>query len=107
MHPPKAQPLDLPPPGPRSPGLRTVVEMNPMYLFRWEEPQQAFVLLYPEGVVKLNGSAGAVLGAVDGERSVADIAALLSARYGDADLSSDVLEFMETAYAQGWIRTKS
>lgn len=75
-------------------GLPTVVEMNPMYLFRWEEPQQAFVLLYPEGVVRLNGPAGAILGAVDGERSVADI-------------TSDVLEFMETAHAQGWIRTKS
>lgn len=98
----KTQPPDLP-----SPGLRSVVEMNPMYLFRWEEPQQAFVLLYPEGVVKLNGPAGAILGAVDGRRSVADIAALLSARYGDADITSDVLEFMETAHAQGWIRTKS
>lgn len=102
MHPARTPPPDLPPPG-----LPTVVEMNPMYLFRWEEPQQAFVLLYPEGVVKLNGPAGAILGAVDGRRSVADIAALLSARYGDADLSSDVLEFMETAHAQGWIRTKS
>lgn len=89
------------------PGPQTVVEMNPMYLFRWEEPQQAFVLLYPEGVVKLNGSAGAVLGAVDGRRSVADIAALLSESYGGADIAPDVLEFMETAHAQGWIRTKS
>lgn len=84
-----------------------VVEMNPMYLFRWEEPQQAFVLLYPEGVVKLNGPAGDILGAVDGVRTVAEIIALLSDRYDGADVGPDVLEFMETAHAQSWIRTKS
>lgn len=95
------------PPDRQAPDSRTVVEMNPMYLLRWEEAQQAFVLLYPEGVVKLNGPAGEILGAVDGARSVADIIALLSDRYDGADVGPDILEFMETAHAQSWIRTKS
>ena len=38
-----------------------VIEINPVYLFRWEEPQQAHVLLYPEGVVKVNESGAAIL----------------------------------------------
>lgn len=33
--------------------------INPLFLFRWEQTQQAYVLLYPEGVVKLNDTARA------------------------------------------------
>ena len=31
---------------------------------QWEPAQEAHVLLYPEGMVKLNGSAGAILSAL-------------------------------------------
>ena len=40
--------------------------LNPMYLFRWEPTQDSHVLLYPEGIVKLNQTAGA-LGKLEGE----------------------------------------
>ena len=26
-------------------------ELNPMFLFRWEDTQDSYVLLYPEGLV--------------------------------------------------------
>lgn len=84
-----------------------VVELNPMYLFRWEEPQQAHVLLYPEGVVKLNESAAEILKTLGSERSIAAIVSDLSARFGGADVEPDVLEFLEVAYAKGWIRTRA
>ncbi len=36
-------------------------EIRPPFLFRWEESQQAHVLLYPEGIVKLNATGGEIL----------------------------------------------
>jgi pyrroloquinoline quinone biosynthesis protein D len=83
-----------------------VIEILPTFLLRWEEPQQAHVLLYPEGVVKLNVSAAEILKEVGDDRSVGAIITELSARYGGADVGPDVIEFLEIAYAKGWIRTK-
>lgn len=85
-----------------------VMELNPNFHFRWEEPQQSHVLLYPEGIVKLNDSAAEILEicAMRG-LTVAAGAEQLSLRYDGADLQKDVVEFMELAYAKGWIRPKS
>lgn len=84
-----------------------IPEINPLYLLRWEEPQQAHVMLYPEGVVKLNETAAAILLLCDGMRSAGDIAAELTQRYTNADVSSGVYRFLETSHAKGWIRIKS
>lgn len=84
-----------------------VVELNPNFHFRWEEPQQANVLLYPEGIVKLNETAAAILEACTGGQSIAVGAAELAERYGKADLTADALKFLEVAHAKGWIRIKS
>ena len=48
-------------------GPRAIVEINPVYLFRWEESQNAHILLYPEGVVKLNDTAAEILKTCTGE----------------------------------------
>ena len=84
-----------------------VVELNPNYHFRWEEPQQAHVLLYPEGIVKLNETAASILERCADGRSIAGVAADLSQQYGEANLSLDVLKFLEVAHAKGWVRIKS
>lgn len=84
-----------------------IVDLHPNYHFRWEEPQQAYVLLYPEGIVKLNKSAAEIIGACLGGRSVIAIAAELSARYDGRDVSNDVVKFLEVAHAKGWIWIKS
>ncbi len=51
------------------------------------------VLLYPEGAVLLNDSGRAILELVDGQRTIAEIVAILSERY-QADVSSDVVEYL-------------
>ncbi len=84
-----------------------IVEMNPMYLFRWEEPQQAYVLLYPEGVVKLNETAAAILQLCDGTKSAKEIIAELNKKYTDTDVSESIYKFLEVSHAKGWIRVKS
>lgn len=71
---------------------------------QWEEAQNCHVLLYPEGMVKLNDSASLILGCVDGSRSVGDIIADLSARFPDVeDIAGDIEEFMAIASARRWI----
>ena len=40
------------------------------FRLQWEPAQDAHVLLFPEGQVKLNGSAGEIMKRCDGERSV-------------------------------------
>jgi pyrroloquinoline quinone biosynthesis protein D len=84
-----------------------VVELNPNYHFRWEEPQQSHVLLYPEGIVKLNETAAAILNACTGAPSIAAGTAMLSRRYRKRNLDAEVLKFLEVAHAKGWIRVKS
>ena len=41
-----------------------------LYRLQWEEAQKAHVLLYPEGMIQLNGSAGEILRRCDGERTL-------------------------------------
>jgi pyrroloquinoline quinone biosynthesis protein D len=86
--------------------LDDVVELSPSFHFRWEEPQRAYVLLYPEGIVKLNESAAAILETCTGGASIAAGAAELAARYGRNDLEHEALKFLEVAHAKGWIRVK-
>jgi hypothetical protein len=44
-----------------------------------------------------------VLGLCDGERSVDDIVATLSARYGDADVTDDVRELLDGLGRRGLV----
>jgi len=82
-------------------------EINPLYVFRWEEQEQAFLLLYPEGIIKLNDSAGNILKLCSGERSLEQIIAELKKLFGVDDLEDDIYSFMEVAIGKGWIRVKS
>ncbi|WP_165856025.1 pyrroloquinoline quinone biosynthesis peptide chaperone PqqD [Marinobacter sp. JSM 1782161] len=79
-------------------------KLRPGFRFQWEPAQQAHVLLYPEGMVKLNESAGAILGEVNGEQTVGQIIDSLQARFPDAgDLSEDICQFLEEARERHWI----
>jgi pyrroloquinoline quinone biosynthesis protein D len=80
------------------------VELNPMYHYQWEEPQQAYILLYPEGLVKLNDTAAAVLGHCLDSRPVSAVIDALAASYADADIAADVIEFLQDCVGKGWIR---
>jgi pyrroloquinoline quinone biosynthesis protein D len=78
--------------------------INRIYRLQWEESQQSFVLLYPEGMVQLNGSAGEIMAQCDGKQSVSDVINSLQAKFPEAgDLSADILEFLEVARDKHWI----
>ncbi len=75
------------------------------FRFQWEEAQACFVLLYPEGMVKLNPAAGEILKRCDGQRTVDDIIGELEEQFSVPDLANDVLEFFVEADGKGWIAT--
>src|SRR2546430_555315 len=60
---------------------------------QYDDVRQRPVLLYPEGALLLNASAAEILALCDGERTIADIAAALGARY-EADVTADVTEYL-------------
>jgi len=73
------------------------------FRLQWEEAQQAFVLLYPEGMVQLNASAGQILSRCDGQRSVGEVVAELERDFETEDLADDVLAFLDLAEQQRWV----
>ena len=82
------------------------IGIAPGYRFQWEEAQQAHVLLYPEGMVKLSVTAGEILKRCDGAANLDTIVADLQRQFPDAELAGDVCEFLEGAYERGWISTR-
>lgn len=74
---------------------------------QFEPAQGCHVLLYPEGMIKLNDSASEILQQVDGKRSVAEIIGNLQQRFPDVpSIDEDILAFMEVAHAQFWIELR-
>jgi pyrroloquinoline quinone biosynthesis protein D len=74
-----------------------------LFRMQWEEAQGAYVLLYPEGMVKLNQSAGEILKRCDGERDVPAIVADIEQTFNATGLEADVKSFLEIATERGWI----
>ncbi len=84
-----------------------IVELTRNFRFQWEEAQGCHVLLYPEGMVKLNPAAGEILKRCDGTRSIDQIVTDLNASFPGAEgLSDDVYSFLKTAHDNQWIRRK-
>ena len=73
--------------------------------FQWEEAQQSYVILFPEGMVKLHGGAGEVIKRVDGKTSVGDIVTELKTAFPDAEnIEADIIGMFDMAYGKAWIR---
>jgi pyrroloquinoline quinone biosynthesis protein D len=77
------------------------------FRLQWESAQNAHVLLYPEGMVKLNASAGEILSRCSGTLTVAQIVSDLERAFGRDDLASDVAQFLAFALERGWIEPQT
>ncbi len=83
--------------------LDDIPAIQARFRLQWEPAQNAHVLLYPEGMVKLSESAAHILNRVDGSASIANIILDLERAFPGVDLKSDVLEFLNIAQEHGWI----
>jgi pyrroloquinoline quinone biosynthesis protein D len=85
-------------------GLSHQPRMANHFRLQWEEVQKSWVLLYPEGMVKLNGSAGEILHRLDGVKTVQTIVDDLERQFEATGLAPDVLDFLAISQRQGWVK---
>ena len=83
-----------------------IPQIAPTFRFQWEQVQDCYVVLYPEGMVKLSASAGEIMKRCDGQNTVTNILEDLHRTFPDADLDKDVFKFLEEAHEHGWLRKK-
>ncbi len=74
------------------------------FRLQWEEAQDCYVILYPEGMVKLNTAAGEILKRCDGKTQVAALIEDLKLQFPGTDLDNDVYTFLSVAHEKQWIR---
>ena len=86
-----------------SPDSATIPRIGHGFRLQWEPAQDCHVLLYPEGMVKLNQSSGEILKRCDGQRSAQAIVADLEAAFSTAGLEREVIAFLELAEKQRWV----
>ena len=87
-----------------TPAPHTRYQLRRGWRLQWEAMQGGYVILYPEGMVTLSPTAGAILVLVDGRQTLATIIATLQQRYPDADsLATDVTQFLHDAEQNGWL----
>ena len=77
------------------------------FRLQWEPAQNAHVLLYPEGMVKLNASAGEILSRCDGKRTLDEIIADLERTFSQGGLTQDVTSFVAYALGQKWLEIRA
>ncbi len=82
-----------------------VFALAPHHRFQWEEAQNSYVILFPEGMVKLHGGAGEVIKRLDGKATVGDVVDDLKTTFPDAeDIESDIIGMFELALSKAWLR---
>ena len=82
---------------PLKPALRATFRLQ------FEPAQDAWVLLYPEGMVQLNPSAAEILRRCDGSRTVDAIVEELQEAFNAQGLGPDVVALLAEGQRRGWI----
>ncbi|MBT5165896.1 MAG: pyrroloquinoline quinone biosynthesis peptide chaperone PqqD [Nitrosomonadales bacterium] len=84
--------------------IEDIYKIAAHHRFQWEKAQDCYVILFPEGMVKLNGGAGEVLNLVNGESNVELITNTLIKKFPDApDIAKDIVGMIELALDKAWI----
>ena len=78
-------------------------KLSGLFRLQWEPAQDAHVLLYPEGMVKLNQSAAQILLRCDGTRDLPALIADLEQAFNAKGLAPEVEAFVEHARSRGWL----
>ena len=92
-------------PNPQPGALNAALQpkLNRLFRLQFEPAQDAHVLLYPEGMVKLNQSAAQILLRCDGTRDIAAIVADLEHTFNTTGLAPEVETFIAHAIERSWL----
>ncbi len=72
--------------------------------FQWEKAQDCYVILFPEGMVKLNASSGEILKLVYGLTSVELIIETIKQKFpGVPEIQKDIIAMFDFALDKAWI----
>lgn len=80
------------------------LQFSPLHRLQWEEAQQKYVILYPEGMVELNQSSAEILKLCDGAHALPQIVEELETKFETSGLSYDITNFLNIALQNGWIK---
>jgi pyrroloquinoline quinone biosynthesis protein D len=80
-----------------------VISFSALHRLQWEEAQQRYVILYPEGMVELNQSSAEILKLCDGSKVLSEIVAELEEKFATTGLTNDITNFLNVALKNGWI----
>ena len=86
-----------------APTAATAPKVGAGFRLQFEPAQDCHVLLYPEGMVKLNPTAGEILKRCDGQRSIALMVSELETAFNTSGLEADVIAFVAMAGQQRWL----
>lgn len=80
------------------------IKFSTLHRLQWEEAQQKYIILYPEGMVELNQSSAEILKCCDGTRNIEQIVLDLELKFATSGLKNDITAFLEIAFKNGWIQ---
>lgn len=80
-----------------------LIAVNNHFQLQFEKAQDCFVLLYPEGMVQLNQSAGEIMNLCDGTKNFGQIVTTLEEKFEINNLSNDVEAFFNEAFDRKWV----
>ncbi len=80
-----------------------LIAVNNHFQLQFEKAQDCFVLLYPEGMVQLNQSAGEIMNQCDGTKNFNQIVETLEEKFNMTGLEKDVEAFFKEAMERKWV----
>ena len=83
--------------------LPELPRLSRRFRLQYEDAQQAWVLLYPEGMVRLNESAAEILRRCDGTQTVDGIVQDLERQYAVQGIAGQVQDLLQEGMRRGWI----
>ena len=87
------------------PTADSVPSVGPGFRLQWEPAQDAHVLLFPEGMVKLNQSAGEILKRCDGTRDIDMLIKDLQQAFNAQGIGDEIRLFVAEAERRGWLES--
>lgn len=70
---------------------------------QFEQAQDGWVLLYPEGMAQLNPSAAEILKRCDGSKTIAQITTELEALFNASGIEPEVQQLAQEGKRRGWL----
>jgi pyrroloquinoline quinone biosynthesis protein D len=90
-------------PAPKPVSLPTHPCLSRLYRLQYEPVQKGWVLLYPEGMVKLSDSSAEILRRCSGQLSPDAIVAELETLFNVQGIGPQVRDLLEEGVRRGWI----